>query len=46
MAERGQLALERFPGWPHMQVDVLPVVETGAPHFAFAEGEAERLDEV
>ena len=34
LAQCRQFGLERVPAWPHAQVDVLPVVEAGALHFA------------
>ncbi|HUQ48956.1 MAG TPA: hypothetical protein VM053_12050 [Gemmatimonadaceae bacterium] len=36
-AERRQLELERFPARPHLQIDVLPVVEPRALHLALVE---------
>ena len=46
LAERRQLSLERAPAWPHARVDVLPVVESRAFHFALVERKTERLDEM
>src|SRR5262245_13183578 len=45
-SEGRQGLIERFPARRDSQVDVLPVVETGAPDLALVEREAKRLDQV
>ena len=46
LAEVRQLMLECIPAWPHVQVDVLPIIEASALHLALVQGEAKWLDEV
>src|SRR4030095_9488060 len=46
MAKGWELVLERIPAWPHVWIDMFPVVEPGALYLTFIKRKAKRFDEV